>query len=143
MIRLRPAQSKLYRFLASCWRNEFGWQDKRALNNYKKALELLPEKPENWSSYGKACLAQDIPEQFLIGLAIYEQTSLSKFGINDFVLSVKADCLNAVSSTEESMALRQLQIDEGTKEPEVYVGQTQAYLAQNNPEDKSQCVVIS
>jgi predicted Zn-dependent protease/predicted phosphodiesterase/Cdc6-like AAA superfamily ATPase len=132
MVKLKPEEPKYFRFLASCWRSEFSWKDERALTNFKKALDLLPDRPEYWANYGKCCLAQNLASQFLIELAEYEQNSPSKGGIDDFVLSVKADCLQAIGGETQAMALRQQQIDQGSKHPAVYADQAKAYLAQNN-----------
>jgi tetratricopeptide (TPR) repeat protein len=131
MIKLRPQEHKLYRFLGSCWRNEFGWQDKRALANFKKAVELEPDRPEYWANYGKSCLAARKEGIFLSALAQYEQDNTYTPGINDFVLSIKADCVKAAGDVVGAMEIRQQQIQSGIDDPVVYADQAKAYLQQN------------
>ena len=134
LIKLKPKEAKLYRFMASSWRSDYGWQDKRVLDNFKEALDLSIDRAENWSSYGRACLVQGKSAQFLAELADYEQSSAAPAGIDDVVLSVKADCLKAGGDETGAMALRQTQIDTAIKDPVIYADQAKAYLAQNNPE---------
>ncbi|MFT4923943.1 MAG: putative phosphodiesterase/putative Zn-dependent protease [Phenylobacterium sp.] len=130
LIQLKPEEAKLYRFLGSNWRLEKGWKDKRVLENFKKAVDLNPDRPECWSSYGKACLKQKLAGQFVTELALYEQASPSPVGINDFVLAVKADCLKASGDDEAAFMLRQQQITSGSQHPALYAEQALAYQAQ-------------
>ncbi len=134
LILLKPQEPMLYRFLATIWKNEKGWQDRRVLDNFRKATELLPERPEYWSNYGKACLKQNLSGQFLTELALYEQSAPSPVGINGFVRAVQADCLKATGDGESAFGLRQQQIIAGTNNPALYVDQAKALMAQNKPE---------
>jgi Flp pilus assembly protein TadD len=134
LIQLKPKEAVLYRFLGSSWRSEKGWKDKRVLDNFKKATELQPDRPEYWSNYGKACLKQSLAGQFLTELALYEQSSLSTVGINGFVRAVQADCLKAIGEGESAFELRQQQILAGSSNPAIYVDQAKALMAQNKPE---------
>ncbi|MCJ8274137.1 MAG: hypothetical protein MJK04_32655, partial [Psychrosphaera sp.] len=134
LIQLKPTEHILYRFLGSIWKADKGWKDKRVLENFKKATELEPDRPEYWANYGKACLKQNLAGQFLTELALYEQSSTSSVGINGFVRAVQADCLKATGDGESAFELRQQQIVAGSDNPALYVDQAKALMAQDKPE---------
>ncbi|NQZ07151.1 MAG: metallophosphoesterase [Algicola sp.] len=133
LIRLKPEEHALYRYLGSKWRGVKGWQDKRVLENFQKATELEPDRPQYWSGYGKACLNQNLASQFLTELSNYEKSSVAPTGVDNVVLSVKADCLKATGDSESAFDLRQQQIIAGSDDPVFYADQALAYVKQDKP----------
>ncbi|MFT6924554.1 MAG: putative phosphodiesterase/putative Zn-dependent protease [Psychromonas sp.] len=133
LIKLKPEEHYLYRFLGSNWRNQKGWKDNRVLDNFKKAIDLSPDKPYNWSNYGKACLNQNKADQLIKELENYELSAPSPVGIDGFVLGLKADCMESIGDKEGAFEIRQEEIIAGASHPAIYNGQAKAYLEQDKP----------
>ena len=120
LVNMHPREPKAWRFLGECQQQTQGKGCDAALESFERALELYPQFPPYLANLGKALRARgkEGAEEFLRRLAGHrEQYSQA---IDDFVLSIEADCLEGTGQTEAASRQRLEQIESGNKNPAFY-----------------------
>lgn len=128
LVRLHPREPKAWRFLGECQQKTLGVACDEALYSFGKALELSPGNPRNLANLGKALRARGKAgaEEFLHRLV--EHRAQYPEAINHYVVSIEADCLEAVGQTEAASKQRYEQIESATQNPAAYVGEASYQL---------------
>lgn len=120
LVRLFPRDPYAWKFLGESQQKTLGEACSEALHSFEQALWLSPKNPRNLANLGKALRAHERggAEECLRRLAghclEYPEA------IDDYVLSIEADCLEAIGQTEVASQLRLKHIESGTKNPAFY-----------------------
>ncbi|RQP94652.1 hypothetical protein DF107_35125 [Burkholderia stagnalis] len=136
LVRLYPEDPKAWSFLGECQQKTLGQGCSEALHSFEQALELSPGNPRNLANLGKALRArgQAGAEEFLRRLAGHR--SRYPEAINDYVLSIEADCLEATGQTEAASRQRHKQIEAAVTDPVPYNDEASYLLVvKNAPEE--------
>ena len=138
LVKLRPKEPMLYRFLASAWKSLNGWEHDEVRINYRQASRILPERPEYWANYGRACLSQKDSKhikQFLSELEKYESDCLVngiESGIDDLVRAVEANCKTFLGDELTAFDNREKLIGNNTKHHAIYVDHVKALMSKKH-----------
>lgn len=136
LVRLHPREPKAWRFLGECQKKTLGMVCKQALDSFERALDLSPGNPHNLANLGTALRARGKKgaEEFLVRLA--EHREQYPEAINDYVLSIEADCLAATGHTEAASRQRNEQINAFAKNPAFYQDEANYQLSiKSNPNE--------
>ncbi|MDP4567960.1 metallophosphoesterase [Pseudomonas sp. LPH60] len=136
LVRLHPRDPKAWSFLGEGQQKISGLVNSQSLQSFEHALELSPENPRNLANLGKALRARGPvgAEEFLRRLAGYRERYPE--AINDYVLSIEADCLEATGQTEAASLQRNEQIKTNAKNPVAYNDEASYQLvAKNDPKE--------
>ncbi|MDX8126680.1 metallophosphoesterase [Methylomonas sp. OY6] len=127
-LRLKPDFHKYHRFLGECWLKEEGPTSQKALECFQEACRLNPGFAPYWANLGKVMSHQGYrgAKDFLERLAEVENNYPQ--AINDFVLAVKADCLDIVGEAGKASELRLECIEAGSKNAAFYTSEAKARL---------------
>ncbi|WP_313646041.1 AAA family ATPase [Pseudomonas sp.] len=136
LVRLHPRDPKAWRFLGEGQQKTLGLACSKAINSFEHALELSPGNPRNLANLGKALRArgQAGAEEFLHRLAEHREQYPEV--IDDYVLSIEADCLEVTGQTEAASLKRQIQIESAVKNPVFYNDEaTYQLVMKKNPNE--------
>ena len=122
---LDPEDHKAWRFLGECW----GQQSSEALRCFRNAHELNPGFPQYLANLGKALIRQGAAgaTEFLDRLNTVRQTHPE--AVNEYVIAIQAHALATAGSGPAASALRQTQIDQGTRNPVFYNAEAEYQLS--------------
>lgn len=120
LVRLHPKESKAWRFLGESQQKTLGAACDEALYCFEHALELYPGYPIYLANLGKALRARGKSgaEEFLLRLVEHQKQHPE--AVDDYVISIEADCLEAAGQTEAASLQRNAQINASAKNPVFY-----------------------
>ncbi len=136
LVRLYPREPKAWRFLGECQKKTLGMTCKQALDSFERALDLSPGNPHNLANLGTVLRARGKKgaEEYLVRLAEHREEYPE--AINDYVLSIEADCLAAAGHTEAASRQRNEQINAFAKNPAFYQDEANYQLSiKSNPNE--------
>ncbi|MGX1127277.1 AAA family ATPase [Pseudomonas sp. HLS-6 TE3448] len=120
LVRLYPRDTKAWSFLGLLQQKVLGPACSEALHCFERALEWSPGNPRNLANLGKALRARGRggAEQFLQRLA--EHRAQYPEAINNYVMSIETDCLEASGQTDTASRQRYEQIESATNNQAAY-----------------------
>lgn len=134
LVRLYPRDPKAWSFLGEGQQKIFGQACNTSLQCFEYALELSPSNPRNLANLGKALRArgQAGGEEFLRRLVGHRAQYPE--AIDQYVLSIEADCLEATGQTAAASLQRRRQIESASNNPVPYNDEANYQLvAKNDP----------
>lgn len=120
LVRLYPGDPKAWSFLGEGQQKIQGLVSSKSLQSFEQALELSPRNPRNLANLGKALRArgQAGAEEFLQRMAGHRGRYPE--AIDEYVLSIEADCLEATGQTGAASRQRRMQIETAVNNPVAY-----------------------
>lgn len=131
LVRLYPEDHKAWRFLGESLQTLHGKGCDEALHCFEHALQLDPQFPQYLANVGKTLLERGKAgaEEFLRRLDTHREQHPE--AIDDYVLSIEADCLEVAGQNEAASEQRRKQIETGVKNPVFYNSEANYQLTVN------------
>lgn len=132
LVRLYPGDPKAWSFLGEGQQKTLGLGSSKALHSFEQALELSPGNPRNLANLGKVLRARGRAgaEEFLRRLVRHREQYPE--AMDDYVLSIEADCLEATGQTEAASRQRREQIESAAQSSVFYNDEASYQLTVKN-----------
>lgn len=135
ILRVDPNDHKALRFLGECIQRSRSRGDAEAIRCLRRALELRPSYPPYMADLGVALLATGVDGAAEFLAIVDHARTAHPQAINDVVVAVELDCLQAASpNTEEASTRRQQLIAAGTKHSAFFGAEANWLIEKNEPE---------